>query len=204
MMTLILGLITGIVFGFALHRAGFSRCNIVHRSLWLKDLTMLKVMLTAIIVGTIGTHILWALAPEVAHFKVKPLYLWGVTLGGLIFGIGIALGGYCPGTAVVGLGSGIGEGVLAVLGGLVGALVFIFAYPLFKPIFIETSNFGKITIPSILGSPVLSTALIWAVLLTTALWWLTRIERREETYTSEGLVEAQQIKKEALNKGLKI
>lgn len=177
MTTLILGLVTGIGFGFALQRAGFSRCNIVHRGLWFKDFTMLKVMLTAIVLGLLGAHLLGALAPDLVHFKVKPLYLWGVITGGLIFGVGIALGGYCPGTAVVGLGSGVGEGISAVVGGLAGAVVFIFAYPVLKPILIEPANLGKVTIPSILGLSVLPTALVFAVLLVGVIFWLTRIEQ---------------------------
>jgi len=179
--TLLLGLVTGIGFGFALHRAGFSRCNLVQRGLWLRDFTMLKVMLTAIIVGMIGAHVLAELSLGLVHFKVKPLYVLGVIAGGLIFGIGMALGGYCPGTAVVGLGSGIGEGLMAVLGGLAGALAFIFAYPILKPIFIEKMNFGKLTIPSILGLPVLPTALAFAISLAAMMWWLTRLERKAKT-----------------------
>lgn len=177
-MRLLLGLVTGIGFGFALQRAGFSRCNIVHRGLWLKDFTMLKVMLTAIVVGLVGAHLIGTFAPDLVHFKVKSLYLWGVIVGGLIFGIGIALGGYCPGTALVGLGSGVGEGVAAVLGGLTGALAFIFAYPALKPVFVEPANFGKVTIPSVVGLPALPTALIFAILLVGVIVGLGRLERK--------------------------
>jgi uncharacterized membrane protein YedE/YeeE len=166
------------VFGFALQRAGFSRCNIVQRGLWFKDFTMLKVMLTAVVVGLVGAHLVGAFAPELAHFKVKTLYLWGVLAGGLIFGVGIAIGGYCPGTAIVGLGSGIGEGASAVLGGLTGALAFIFAYPVLKPIFIEPANLGKVTIPEALGLPALSTALILAGVLVGVIFGLSQIEKR--------------------------
>ncbi|MCS6806911.1 MAG: YeeE/YedE thiosulfate transporter family protein [Acidobacteriota bacterium] len=176
--TLLLGFLTGIGFGFALHRAGFSRCNLVHRGLWLRDFTMLKVMLTAIVVSLIGIAALSALSPELVHWKIKPLYLWGVIAGGFIFGVGIALGGYCPGTAVVGLGSGIGEAILAVVGGLMGALAFIVVYPWLKPILIEPANLGKITIPSVLGLPVLPVALAFALMLVGVIWWLTRLERR--------------------------
>lgn len=178
MNTLVLGLLAGIVFGFALQRAGFSRCFLVHRGLWLKDFTMLKVMLTAIVVGMVGVHLLGAIAPDLVHFKVKTLYLWGVLMGGLIFGVGIALGGYCPGTAVVGFGAGVGEGLAAVLGGLTGALAFIFAYPALKPLFVEPANFGKITLPSALGLPALPTALILAALLAGVIVGLNRLEKK--------------------------
>lgn len=185
METLALGLITGVGFGFALQRAGFSRCNLVQRGLWLRDFTMLKVMLTAIIVGLVGAHLLAAVAPDLAHFKVKSLYLYGVVAGGLIFGVGMSLAGYCPGTAMIGLGSGIGEGLLAVAGGLVGAAAFIFAFPALKPIFFDPADFGKLTIPGILGVPALPTALIFAALLIGVIWGLTRLEQRSAAHDNE-------------------
>ncbi|MGE3268486.1 MAG: YeeE/YedE thiosulfate transporter family protein [Chloroflexota bacterium] len=174
--TLILGLITGAGFGFALQRAGFNRCNLVQRGLWLRDFTMLKLMLTAIVVGLVGSQLLAAVSPELVHFKVKSLYLWGVVGGGLIFGIGMSLAGYCPGTAMIGLGSGIGEGLLAVAGGLVGAAVFIFAFPWLKPVFFDQMDLGKLTIPGVLGLPALPTALVFAAILIGVIWGLTRLE----------------------------
>jgi hypothetical protein len=94
--------------------------------------------------------------------------------GGLLFGVGIALAGYCPGTAIVGLASGRGEGAMAVLGGLVGALAFIFAYPALKPVLMDPANFGPLTIPSVLGLPPLPTALAFAALLVAVIWGLSR------------------------------
>jgi len=184
-MTLLWGLIAGTVFGFSLHRAGFSRCAVVQNGLWIRDFTMFKVMLTAIVVGVIGVHVLAALAPEMAHFKIKSLHLGGVIVGGLVFGIGMVLGGYCPGTAIVGFGSGVGEGMMAVLGGLTGALAFIFAYPTLKPILIEPGNLGRVTLPSVLGLPPVLTALVLALLLSVAIWWLTKLEKAKHTTKEE-------------------
>ncbi len=177
MSTVVLGLVTGLAFGFALQRAGFSRCNIVQRGLWLRDFTMLKVMLTAIVVGLVGSVVIDALAPGAVHFKVKSLYVAGVAAGGLLFGIGIAIGGYCPGTAIVGTASGVGEGIATLLGGLIGALAFIFAYPALKPLFFETANLGKVTLPSVLGVPPLLAALVVAAALWGVIVWLVRLER---------------------------
>jgi uncharacterized protein len=185
METLALGLVTGIGFGFALQRAGFSRCNLVQRGLWLRDFTMLKVMLTAIVVGLVGSQLLAAVSPDLVHFKIKSLYLWGVVAGGLIFGLGMSLAGYCPGTAMIGLGAGFGEGMLAVLGGLAGALAFISAYPALKPIFFDPADLGKLTIPGVLGLPALPTALVFAALLVGVIWGLSRLERRHAAAGAE-------------------
>ncbi len=176
--TQMLGLLTGVLFGFALHRAGFSRCGIVMRGLAFKDFTMLKVMLTAILVGMVGAAVLATFFPEYAHLKVKPLYVGGVVLGGLIFGVGMAIAGYCPGTALVGLGGGVREGLLAVLGGLTGALVFILVYPALEPVLIKPMDLGKLTLHEVLGVPHLAAVLVMAALLAGIIAWLGRLESR--------------------------
>jgi uncharacterized membrane protein YedE/YeeE len=178
MTTLLLGLVTGIGFGFALHRAGFKRPNLVQRGLWFRDFTMVQVMLTAIVFGLIGMYVMGAIAPELVHFKIKPLYMLGVVVGGLLFGAGIALAGYCPGTAMVGLASGRGEAAMAVLGALAGAAAYIFAYPALKPILIEPASFGRVTIPTMLGLPALPTALVFAAVLCGGIWVLARLQPR--------------------------
>lgn len=177
----ILGLITGVLFGFALHRAGFSRCGLVMRGLAFRDFTMLKVMLTAIAVGMVGAALLATFAPEYAHLKVKSLYVWGVLVGGLIFGVGMAIAGYCPGTALIGLGGGVRDGVLAVLGGLLGAFVFILAYPTLEPVLIKPLDLGKLTLHETLHLPYLPTALVMAAMLGGIVFWLNRLEAKART-----------------------
>ena len=192
MNTLLLGLVTGIAFGFALHRAGFKRPNIVQRGLWLRDFTLLKVMLTAIVVGLIGIYALGAVNPELVHFKIKPLYLLGVVGGGLLFGVGMALAGYCPGTSIVGLVSGRRDAAMAVLGALAGATAYIAAYPAVKPLFVEPLSFGRLTIPGMLGAPALPTALIFAALLIGAIWALATRQLRPEARRADLLQPEQQ------------
>lgn len=182
--TQLLGLITGILFGFALHRAGFSRCGLVMRGLAFRDFTMLKVMLTAIAVGMVGAGVLATFFPEYAHLKIKSLYVWGVLLGGLIFGVGMSIAGYCPGTALVGLGGGVRDGLLAVLGALLGSFVFILAYPTLEPVLIKPMNLGKVTLHELLGVPHIVMAILFASLLAGIVWWLNRLETRSEASRS--------------------
>jgi len=172
-----LGLMFGLAFGYALYRAGFSRCNIVHRGLWLRDFTMLKVMLTAIGVGLVGSAVLDALMPGAIHFKVKSLHLWGIIAGATLFGVGMALGGYCPGTALVGTASGVRDAIATLLGALAGTVAFIFAYPLLKPVFFDMANFGKVTLPSLTGLPAVVLALGIGALLMFLVAVLSRMER---------------------------
>lgn len=176
--TQLLGLITGVLFGVALHRAGFSRCGLVMRGLAFRDFTMLKVMLTAIAVGMVGAAALATFAPDVAHLKVKSLYVWGVLVGGLIFGVGMAIAGYCPGTALVGLGGGVRDGLLAVAGALLGAFAFILAYPMLEPMLMQPLDLGKLTLHETLHLPYLPTALATAALMGGIILWLNRLEAR--------------------------
>lgn len=176
----ILGLITGLMFGFALHRAGFSRCGLVMRGLAFRDFTMLKVMLTAIAVGMVGAAALAAFAPEYAHLKVKSLYVWGVLVGGLIFGVGMAIAGYCPGTALIGLGGGVRDGLLAVVGGLLGAFAFILAYPALEPVLMKPLDLGKLTLHETLHLPYLPTALVVAAMLGGIVFWLNKLEAKAQ------------------------
>ncbi len=176
----ILGLITGLMFGFALHRAGFSRCGLVMRGLAFRDFTMLKVMLTAIAVGMVGAAALATFAPEYAHLKVKSLYVWGVLVGGLIFGVGMAIAGYCPGTALIGLGGGVRDGLLAVMGGLLGAFAFILAYPALEPVLMKPLDLGKLTLHEALHLPYLPTALVVAAMLGGIVFWLNKLEAKAQ------------------------
>ena len=176
--TQLLGLLTGVLFGFALHRAGFSRCGLVMCGLAFRDFTMLKVMLTAIAVGMVGAAVLATFAPDVAHLKIKSLYVWGVLVGGLVFGVGMAIAGYCPGTALVGLGGGVRDGLLAVAGGLLGAFAFILAYPTLEPILIQPLDLGKLTLHETMRLPYLPTALAVAAMLGGIVVWLNRLEAK--------------------------
>jgi uncharacterized membrane protein YedE/YeeE len=176
--TQLLGLLTGVLFGFALHRAGFSRCRLVMRGLAFRDFTMLKVMLTAIAVAMVGAAVLATFALEVAHLKVKSLYVWGVLVGGLVFGVGMAIAGYCPGTALVGLGGGVRDGLLAVAGGLLGAFAFILAYTALEPILIQPLDLGKLTLHETLRLPYLPTALAVAAMIGGIVVWLNRLEAK--------------------------
>ena len=91
-------LILAIVFGWLLHRGNVANYGTIVRQLLLKDFTVLKVMLTAIIVGGIGVFLLVQMG--YAEFHIKESDLLAITLGAGLFGIGMALFGYCPGTAL--------------------------------------------------------------------------------------------------------
>jgi hypothetical protein len=149
MNTLLLGLATGIVFGFLLQKGRVIRYDRQVGALRLLDMTILKFMLSAIMVAMVGVHLLHDLG--IVALKFKPTVLGPNIIGGLIFGIGWGLLGYCPGTAA----GALGEGRLDAFGGLagmvVGAGLYAEAYPHLRSTVLTWGDLGYVTIPQLLG-----------------------------------------------------
>ncbi|MBI4633992.1 MAG: YeeE/YedE family protein [Deltaproteobacteria bacterium] len=146
---LIYGLITGIVFGFLLQKGRVIRYDKQIGALRLMDMTIVKFMLSTILVAMVGVYLLKDLG--VVKLSLKPTVLGGNIIGGLIFGIGWGLLGYCPGTSLGALGEGRWDAIWGILGMLSGAALFAEAYPFLKSTVLTWGNYGKITIPEILG-----------------------------------------------------
>lgn len=161
-MKLILGLIIGMAFGAILQLGGASSYDKIMGALRLRDMHIIKLILTAIAVGTVGIYAL-DLA-SLANMDIKPAYIVGIAIAGLIFGAGFAIAGYCPGTCVVAAAEGRGDAWYAVLGGLVGALLYALAYPMLKGL-LEITDFGDITLPGLFGVNGLWIAIPFSVIL---------------------------------------
>lgn len=162
----LLGLLLGAAFGAILQLSGASSHTKITNALRLKDVTIIKLILTAIGVGLLGVHILDALG--LAHMKVKDLYLPGMILAGVIFGVGFAVTGYCPGTALAAAAEGKPDAWATVAGGLLGALTFAFVFPSLETALFTLGQFGPVTLHGALGLPGLS----FAMPLSLACLWL--------------------------------
>jgi hypothetical protein len=146
---LLYGLATGILFGILLQRSEVIRYDRQLGALRLKDFTILKFMLSAVAVAMVGTYILKDMG--LAKLSIKPMILGAVIPGGILFGIGWALLGYCPGTSAGALGEGRLDAFWGILGMLAGAGLYAEAYPVLKRTLLAWGDFGKITIPEVLG-----------------------------------------------------
>lgn len=149
MKELVYGLFTGVLFGIFLQKAQVIRYDKQLGALRLMDMTIVKFMLSGILVAMAGIYLLQDLG--LAKLSVKPTILGGNILGGLIFGAGWGLLGYCPGTSAGALGEGRWDAVWGILGMLAGAAIFAEAYPGLKRTVLTWGDFGKITLPQVLG-----------------------------------------------------
>ena len=149
MIDLVYGLITGIIFGFLLQKARVIRYDRQLAALRLMDMTIVKYMFTTILVAMVGVYFLKDLG--LVKLSIKPTSLGGNILGGLIFGVGWALFGYCPGTSLGALGEGRYDALWGIMGMLTGAALFAELFPVMKKTVLTWGNFGKITLPQVLG-----------------------------------------------------
>ena len=172
MKVLIYGLVTGIFFGFFLQKGRVLRYDKQLGALRLFDMTIVKFMLSTVLVGMVGVYILKDLG--LAKLSVKPTNLGANIIGGLIFGAGWGLLGYCPGTSAGALGEGRWDSLWGILGMLVGAAIFAEVYSSLKTNILTWGNFGEITLPQLLG---LSHWVIVPVFVVGALllfWWFEK------------------------------
>ncbi len=164
--SLLLALLLGIGFGFALERAGFGSARKLTSQFYLDDLAVFKVMFTAIVTAMIGTSALaWAGALDLSLVALVPTYWIAQVAGGLLLGVGFVVGGYCPGTGVAAAATGRLDGLVTLLGILAGCAGFAFAYPALEGLYLA-GEMGEQTLPDFFGVP---RALVVAAVLAMAL-----------------------------------
>ena len=152
----------GAGFGFALERAGLGSPRKLAGQFYGYDFVVLKVMLTAIVTAMIGLQILSAIgALDMGRVYLPPTFLLGQGIGGLLFGVGFVVGGYCPGTCFVGAAGGRLDALLALGGMLVGMLIYSALLPIVQPLANATA-LGPVTLPQLAHlSPGWVAAMVW-------------------------------------------
>jgi uncharacterized protein len=146
---LLWGLFFGLVFGFLLQKGGVTKYDVIEGQLLLVDFTVLKIMLSAALTGMIGIYFMKARGWVELH--PKPGSAGMSIIGGLIFGVGFAVLGYCPGTIAGAVGNGYLDALVGgVIGILIGAGLFASVYPKLKEGILRKGDFGPITLPQLL------------------------------------------------------
>ncbi|MGB2957711.1 MAG: YeeE/YedE thiosulfate transporter family protein [Bacteroidota bacterium] len=178
--SLLVAFAIGIAFGFFLERGGLGSSRKLAAQFYFTDLTVFKVMFTAIITAMLGLYWLsWFGVLDLSLVHVGPTYVLPQLLGGLIFGIGFVTGGYCPGTSCVAAATGKIDGLVTLSGILVG---IVFAAELFDPLsgFLFSTSLGKLTIPEVLS---LSSGMVVLVVVLIALGGFVGAEAVERRYS---------------------
>jgi uncharacterized membrane protein YedE/YeeE len=151
MSDLLIAAAIGVAFGWTLERAGLGDPPKLAGQFYLRDFTVLKVMMSALVTAMLGAFWLGRLGlVDLGGFYVPETFVLPQLVGGLVFGLGFVLSGLCPGTSCVALASGRGEGVATVLGLLVGMLAAGLAFPNFEA-FYGATPMGPMTLPRLTG-----------------------------------------------------
>ena len=148
---LVFAFMLGIGFGAALEMGGLGNARKLAAQFYFRDLTVFKVMFTGIVTAMVlmllSAHLGWM---DLSRLYINPTYWWPQIVGGLVLGFGFIIGGYCPGTSVVAATTGKIDGMLFLVGAMVGMAVFGLAFPLIEPLFMAGHMEGSPTVPSFL------------------------------------------------------
>jgi uncharacterized protein len=151
--SIVVAAVVGVGFGFALERAGLGSAPKLAGQFTLTDFTVFKVMFTAIVVAMLGAF--WASrlgVLDLARVYVPETFLAPQLVGGVVFGVGFALAGLCPGTSCVSAATGRGDGLAVVLGFLAGVAGTASLLPLMQHFYVGTAR-GTLLLPDVLGVP---------------------------------------------------
>jgi hypothetical protein len=170
-------LLIGFAFGYVLEISGFGNSPKLAAQFYFKELTVLKVMFTAIVTAMVLVFTTTGLGLlEYNLVFVNPTYLWPGILGGLIMGAGFILGGFCPGTSLVAAATAKIDGIFFVLGGLFG--IFLFGESVgFFDIFWNSSYYGRMTLMDVFNLPTGVVVLLVVLMALFMFWGAEQLER---------------------------
>lgn len=170
---LIQAIVFGLAFGFLLQKGGVAKYHVLIGQLLLKDFTVIKIMLTAILVAMTGLYFLRK--ADKVKFHIKPTKLASNISGGLIFGVGFAFAGYCPGTGAAGLGQGDLPAIIFMLGLIAGSYLYAESSGFLKNTVETWGVKGKITLHTLLrintGPSVAASAIVFVMILIALNQW---------------------------------
>lgn len=168
----------GFAFGFTLEMSGFGNSRKLAAQFYFTDLTVLKVMFTAIVTamvltfGTAGLGIL-----NFNQVWVNPTYLPSGILGGLIMGVGFIVGGFCPTTSLAAASTGKVDGVFFVFGGFFGAFLFSETEKYFDNWYTNAGYYGRLTLDQVFHLPVGVVVLLIVLMALFMFWGAEQLER---------------------------
>jgi len=173
---LILGALFGIIFGYLLQKGGVAKYHVLLGILLLEDFTVVKVMMTAIVVGTVGIFTMHSMGLVKLH--IKPTRYAANIIGGLLFGVGFAFLGYCPGTGAAALGQGNYDAIVGVIGLMAGSYLFAEMSGWLNKTVMKWGDRDKLMLHEVVKMPLRTFLLIWIPVLILVLLVLDRLTTR--------------------------
>jgi len=171
--SLILAVVFGFAFGWLLHRGKVTQYNVIINQFRLRDFTVLKVMMTAIIVGGLGVLLLTEM--DMAKWHIRDANMLGTIIGAAMFGIGMVLYGYCPGTGVAAMATGSLHAIIGGIGMLIGAMLYAFSFDWVRDNILSIGKLGKVTLTDLTGIP---SILIYIMLIAIAVGLFRWVESK--------------------------
>jgi hypothetical protein len=176
----LIAIIIGIAFGFILESSGFSSSRKIVGVFYGYDFTVLRVFMTAVVVAMLGliyfNFMGWI---DINMIYINPLFLKATIIGGVLMAFGFIMGGYCPGTSLVGAGIGKIDGIVFTIGMAIGILIFSEAFPLMEGLY-AGNDLGRPLITEFLGISPQWFAFLFTILAIVA-FWVTAIIRKRIT-----------------------
>jgi uncharacterized membrane protein YedE/YeeE len=148
-----IALAIGIAFGWCLERSGMGSARKLAGQFYLTDMTVFKVMFSAIVTAMLGVFWLgWLGVVNVSRIYIPETFILPQLVGGIVFGIGFAIGGLCPGTSCVSAVTGRGDGLMVVLGMFAGVFITGMLFPFLETFYNSTAR-GQLTLPALIHLP---------------------------------------------------
>jgi rhodanese-related sulfurtransferase len=170
--------VIGFAFGFTLEMSGFGDSRKLAAQFYFTEMTVLKVMFTAIVTamvllfGAVGLGLL-----DFSQVWVNPTYLSSGIIGGLIMGVGFIVGGFCPTTSLASASTGKIDGMMFMLGGFFGAALFAETEPLFTNWYNNAGYYGRVTLDQVFGIPLGAVVVLVIFMALFMFWGAEQLER---------------------------
>lgn len=175
--SLIFGFLTGFIFGIALEKAGFGNARKLTAQFYFHDMTVFKVMFTAVVVAMVlitATGVIGILDFDLLY--INPTHLWAQIVGALMLGVGFTVGGYCPGTSIVAIASGKLDGMVYVAGFFAGLFLFPNIFDSIHDLY-EAGHMGRILLTDVTGMSRVVLVSVITILAILSFYGATKVEK---------------------------
>lgn len=172
---MVLAAVFGTMFGILLNKGRVTEYNVIVNLFRLRDFTVLRVMMTAIVVGGIGVAAMMGFG-WLEGYHIKGTNLLALVVGSALFGVGMVVYGYCPGTGVAAVATGSLHALVGFLGMIAGGVAYAYSYPWLKAEIFGVGDLGKIRLPDVTPVPGWGWLAILAVVAVVVFRLLARIQ----------------------------